>query len=206
MPTAAQKVKTLAAVSDDLNSKTLLVSHVDAEAAPAVVQDKSKDLASRRNIFYLLGHAPGLFPHLLGVAGSCFDGKTRKLPLPDWHLIVLRAVKTLGAKYDYDVKIPVAEMYEVPQAKIDAMGCSAADVRNGIGPWTARDRHILRIVDEQLANYTNNPQTIKDALKEISSDDLVEILVILSTYAFIAKMIRAFHLDNDAEIAGLKKC
>lgn len=204
MSANAQENNTSAEVFDDPFRKTCLVPYVDVEAAPPAIQAKLKVLPFRRNIFLLLGHSHGLFPHLMGVIGGCFDGKTRKIPLLDWQLIVLRTATTLGAKYEYDVNLPVAEVYEMPQSKIDQMGCSAADVRNGIGPWTERDRLILRIVDEQLATYTNEPQTIKDALQVLSVEDLVEVLIILGTYALIARVIRGLKIDDDAEIPGLK--
>ncbi|XTI91114.1 AhpD-like protein [Cenococcum geophilum] len=189
---------------DDPFRKTCLVPYVDPATAPPTVQEKLKVLPFRRNIFYLLGHSHGLFPHLVGVIGGCFDGKTRKIPLLDWQLIVLRTATTLGAKYEYDVNLPVAEVYDMPQEKIDAMGCSAEDVRSGKGPWTERDRLILRIVDEQLATYTNEPQTIKDALDVLSTEDLVEILIILGTYALIARVINGLKIDDDPPIPGLK--
>lgn len=204
MSANAQENNKTVEVFDDPFRKTCLVPYVDVEAAPPAVQDKLKVLPFRRNIFHLLGHSHGLFPHLMGVIGGCFDGKTRKIPLLDWQLIVLRTATTLGAKYEYDVNLPVAEVYEMPQAKIDEMGCSAEDVRNGIGPWTERDRLILRIVDEQLATYTNEVQTIKDALQVLSAEDLVEVLIILGTYALIARVIRGLKIDDDPEIPGLK--
>ena len=69
------------------------------------------------------------------------------------------------------------------------MGCSAESIRNGEGPWNPRDRLILRIVDEQLATYNNDPQTIKDALEVLDHAELVEVLIILGTYALIARVI-----------------
>jgi len=86
------------------------------------------------------------------------------------------------------------------QEKIDAMGQSADSVRNGEGPWNERDRLILRVVDEQLATYTNEPQTIKDALKVLSVEDLVEVLIILGTYALIARVINGLKIDDDQPI------
>lgn len=205
MSSNAQEKKPTVELSDDPTRKSCPVPDVVVEAAPAAGQDKQKVPPFRRNIFQLLGHSPGLFPHLMGVTSGCFDGKTRKIPLHDWHLVVLRTNTTLGAKFDYDVKIPVSEVHEMPQAKIDAMGCSAEDIRNGNGPWTERDRLILRIVDEQLSTYTNNPQTIKDAANTLGNDILVEILMIMGTYALIAKVIRglkSYHDERDLAVTS----
>lgn len=191
-------------VNDDPFRKTSLIPYVDFDTAPPAVQDKLKVLPFRRNIFYLLGHSHGLFPHLTGVIGGCFDGTIRKIPLLDWQLIVLRTATTLGAKYEYDVNLPVAEVYEMSQEKIDAMGCPAEEIRSGRGPWSERDRIILRIVDEQLKTYSNEPQTIKDALEVLTKEELVEILIILGTYALIARVINALKIDDDPPIPGLK--
>jgi hypothetical protein len=74
---------------------------------------------------------------------------------------------------------------------------SAESVRNGEGQWSSRDRLILRIVDEQLATYTNEPQTINDALEVLSVEDLVEVLIILGTYALIARVINGLKIEYD---------
>ncbi|KAF7505215.1 hypothetical protein GJ744_001144 [Endocarpon pusillum] len=193
-----------AGTAEDPFRKTSLIPYVDYDTAPPAVQEKLKVLPFRRNIFYLLGHSHGLFPHLTGIIGGCFDGRVRKIPLLDWQLIVLRTATTLGAKYEYDVNLPVAEVYEMPQEKIDAIGCPAEDVCSGKGPWSDRDRLILRIVDEQLKTYTNEAQTIKDALEVLTKEDLVEVLIILGTYSLIARVINALKIDDDPPIPGLK--
>jgi alkylhydroperoxidase family enzyme len=185
--------------------KTCLVPYVDFDLAPPAVQEKLRILPFRRNIFYLLGHSHGLFPHLAGVIGGCFDGNTRKIPLLDWQLIVLRTATTLGAKYEYDVNLPVAEVYEMPQEKIAAItSCTSQQVRDGKGPWTERERLILRIVDEQLETYTNEPKTVRDALQVLTKEDFVEVLIILGTYALIARVINGLKIDDDPPIPGLK--
>ena len=186
--------------------KTCLIPYVDPATAPPAVREKLQVLPFRRNIFLLLGHSSGLFPPLMGVIGGCFDSNIRTLPLLDWQLIVLRTATTLGAQYEYDVNRPVANVYGMAQAKIDAIDTkmSAEDVKSGEGPWTDRDRIILRIVDEQLETYTNEPETIQAAKKILTVEELVEVLIILGTYAMIARVIRGLKIDDDAEIPGLE--
>ena len=143
----------------------------------------------------------------MGVIGGCFDSNVRRLPLLDWQLIVLRTATMLGAQYEYDVNIPVARVYGMDQAKVDAIDAkmSAEEVKDGKGPWTVRDRIILRIVDEQLATYTNEEETILAARKILTVEELVEVLIILGTYALIARVIRGLKIDDDAEIPGLEE-
>lgn len=201
---------------DDPFRHTCLVPYVDVSTAPPAIADKINVLPFRRNIFRLLGHSHGLFPHVMGIIGGCFNGQVRKIPLLDWvssyrlpsalslmilqQLIVLRTATVLDAKYEYDVNVPVAEIYDLGQDKIQAMGCTAQSVINGEGPWSERQRLVLRVVDEQLATYSNDPQTIQDALEVLSVEDLVEVLIILGTYALIARVIRGLKIDDDQPI------
>ncbi|KFY99251.1 hypothetical protein V498_00905 [Pseudogymnoascus sp. VKM F-4517 (FW-2822)] len=179
---------------------TCLVPYVEAATAPPAIAEKINVLPFRRNIFLLLAHSPGLFPHIMGLVGGCFNKDVRKIPLLDWQLIVLRTATTLGAKYEYDVNLPVAEIFNLGDEKIAAIGCTASSVRQGEGPWTDRQRVILRVVDEQLATYTNTPGTIRDAVEILGHAELVEVLIILGTYATLARVINGLRIDDDQPI------
>ncbi|OBT74830.1 hypothetical protein VF21_06466 [Pseudogymnoascus sp. 05NY08] len=179
---------------------TCLVPYVEAATAPPHIAEKINVLPFRRNIFLLLAHSPGLFPHMMGLIGGCFNKDVRKIPLLDWQLIVLRTATTLGAKYEYDVNLPVAEIFNLGKEKIAAIGCTALSVRQGEGPWTDRQRVILRVVDEQLATYTNTPGTIKDAVEILGHAELVEVLIILGTYSTLARIINGLRIDDDQPI------
>ena len=63
---------------------TCLIPYLDPSTATPEVADKINVLPFRRNIFHLLGHSKGLFPHLMGVVGGCFNGKVRGVRLLDW--------------------------------------------------------------------------------------------------------------------------
>ena len=100
----------------------------------------------------------------------------------------------------YDVNLPVCELYKMDQAKIDAIGASPESVVAGEGPWTKRDRLILRIVDEQLATYTNQTETIEEAKKFLSDAELVEVLIIIGAYCMLARILRGLKVDDDQPI------
>ncbi|KFX94973.1 hypothetical protein V490_04062 [Pseudogymnoascus sp. VKM F-3557] len=187
-------------IHDDPFRHTCLVPYVDAATAPPEIAAKINVLPFRRNIFLLLAHSPGLFPHMMGLIGGCFNKDVRKIPLLDWQLIVLRTATTLGAKYEYDVNLPVAEIFNLGAEKIAAIGSTATSVRQGEGPWTDRQRVILRVVDEQLATYTNTPGTIRDAVEILGHAELVEVLIILGTYSTLARIINGLRIDDDQPI------
>lgn len=80
------------------------------------------------------------------------------------------------------------------------MDCTASSVCRGEGPWTDRQRVILRVVDEQLATYTNTPGTIRDAVEMLGHAELVEVLIILGTYSTLARIINGLRIDDDQPI------
>ncbi|KAL3471100.1 AhpD-like protein [Aspergillus californicus] len=185
--------------------KTCLVPYVDLDSTTPTIKEKLKVLPFRRNILLTLAHSHGLFPHFSGLLGACFDGKQRTIPVLDWQLIVLRIATILKAKYEFEVNQPVAEVFGFPQEKMDAVGCSIQDVLSGKGPWTDRDRVILRLIEEQLETYDNKPETVKDALKLLSVKELVEVLMMIGIYALLARVIKGLKVDDDPPIPDLKE-
>ena len=184
---------------------TCLVPYVDPDTAPPNIQERLKVLPFRRNILLTLAHSHGLFPHISGLLGACFDGNQRSIPVHEWQLIVLRVGTILQAKYEIDVNKPVAEVFGFPQEKFDAIGCCIDDVMKGQGPWSDRDRVILRMTEEQLSTYDNKPETIEDALKSLSVADVVEVLLIIGVYAALARVIKGLKVDEDEPIPDLKE-
>ncbi|KAL3258126.1 hypothetical protein ABHI18_006289 [Aspergillus niger] len=171
----------------DPHRHTCLVPYVDPDTAPPDIQAKLKVLPFRRNILLTLAHSHGPFPHFSGLLGACFDGNQRSIPVHEWQLI------------------PVAEVFGFPQEKFNAIGCSIEDVMEGRGPWSDRDRVILRLIEEQLSTYDNKPETVKDALRLLSVGDVVEVLMIIGVYALLARVINGLKVDEDEPIPDLKE-
>ncbi|KAJ5851864.1 uncharacterized protein N7529_011249 [Penicillium soppii] len=186
--------------------KTCLIPYPNVDDLPPILRDKLEILPFRRNILLTIAHSHGLAPHLLGLIGACFDGTQRGLPTLEWQLIVLRAATVLGAKYEWDVNIPVAEVHNMPQEKIENIGCPISVIHDtSQGPWTLRDRVLLRMVDEQLSTYTNEEKTIQDALELLGADMVVEVIIIIGIYALLARLIKGLGVDDDPEIPDLKE-
>ncbi|KAL5363407.1 AhpD-like protein [Aspergillus floccosus] len=192
--------------AQDSYRKRCLVPYPNLEDLPPVVHDKLQILPFRRNILFTIARSHGLAPHLLGLIGACFDGSQRKLPTLDWQLIVLRTATVLGAQYEWDVNLPVAEVYEMPQEKIDNIDCPAEDILDSAkGPWTDRNRVLLRLVDEQLATYSNEAKTVMDAVQMLGPDLVVEALIVIGLYALLARLLKGLRVDEDPEIPDLKE-
>lgn len=192
--------------NNDPFRKTCLVPYPNVDDLPPTLRDRLNILPFRRNILMTIANSHGLAPHLLSLIGACFDGSQRGLPTLDWQLIVLRTASVLKAKYEYDVNLPVAQVYDMPQEKIDSIACPGEEIHNtNQGPWTERDRILLRLVDEQLATYSNQETTIQEAVEIIGTDMVVEVLIVIGVYALLARLIKGLRIDDDPDIPDLKE-
>jgi hypothetical protein len=182
-----------------------LIPYVDPASATGEVKQTLDSMPFVRNIFLLLGHSPGLFPPLMKVYQAAFNGQKRSLPVLDWQLVVLRTAARLDAPYPWDVNEPVARINGMNKAKLDSMGAPPEAVQSdSTGVWTARDKVIVKLVDEQLKTYSNEPATVAKARELLSEAELVEIYIILGVYALIARITRGLKIDLDGDIPGLE--
>ncbi|KAL2140866.1 hypothetical protein VTI28DRAFT_3157 [Corynascus sepedonium] len=198
-------------MSAEAKTQNCLVPYVDLQAVPQEVAAAITHLPYRRNIFYLLGHSHGSFPRLMSVYANFFDGSRRILPLLDWQLVVLRISAVLDAEYEWDVNAPVARINGMPEEKLTALRRTADRAGNTEAAlaseplFTERDRAILRLVDEQLATYNNTKQTVDNAKRLLSVEELVEVYIVLGVYVLIARITKGLRIDLDGEIPGIEE-
>ena len=64
---------------------------------------------------------------------------------------------------------------------------------------------LLRLVDEQLATYSNEETTVQDALRILSTEELVDVIIVIGVYALLARLMKGLRVDDDAEIPDLKQ-
>lgn len=192
----------------DTHKYQTLVPYIDPENPDAAHEANAaicRKFPVRRNIFLLLANSPGLFGPFMGVLYAIFNGKTRTIPLLEYQLVVLRVAGSLDSEYEFEVNEPVARVHGMPAEKIEALRKKSATTEETLkhGFWTERERCVIKLVDEQLASYTNAEETILEAQKLMSNTDLVEILMVLGVFAIIARVTRALKIDSDGEIPGL---
>lgn len=158
----------------------------------------------KRHIFLLLSHAPGLFPPIMSTYGAFFQSKTRTIPLLDWQLIVLRIASTLKCAYEWDVNAPVARVHGMSAEVMEQVAvCQEISPGDGQTVFNERQRRILKLVDEQLQTYANEPATVKSLLEYLSYAELVEAIYAIGLYVMIARLVKSVGIDMDGEIPGL---
>lgn len=173
-------------------------------ADPAVLK-ALKTIPFPRTLLSTLAHAQGLFVPLMGVLGSSFDGKTRQLPISDWLMIVCRVGIRLDAEYVFANNVYGLTIVGWDYPKIDSLNMSSADIVTGQGPWTHRERVLLRIVDEQLAARTNSLDTMAEAMTIFSTPEIIESLIMIGTYTTFAGVARGMRVAQDSFMPGLEQ-
>lgn len=197
-----------------ISSSRCRIPYVNPSEALPVVADALNVMPMKRNIFLLLAHSPGLFPPLMQAFSALFNRTTRTLPLLDWQLVVLRVAATLGSEYEWDVNAPVAKVHGMPEDKMQIIRAEAGvKPNNDSGDnvrelddtvFSLRERIILKLVDEQLATYSNRASTMDEAQELLTPAELVETFLVISLYAMIARLTNAIGIDLDGEVPGLE--
>ncbi|KAK3368345.1 hypothetical protein B0H63DRAFT_565056 [Podospora didyma] len=171
-------------------------------ADPAVIK-ALKTIPFPRTMLSTLAHAEGLFVPLMGVLGSSFDGTKRNLAIDDWLMIVCRTGILLDAQYVFDNNVHGLTIVGWDFNKINSLNMTHADIVAGQGPWTHRQRILLRIIDEQIDRRSNDLQTIEEALTILTIPELVESLIMIGTYTTFSGVARGLRVAQDSTMPGL---
>ena len=81
--------------------------------------------------------------------------------------------------------------------------CQGISPGDGQTVFNERQRRILKLVDEQLQTYANEPATVQSLLEYLSYAELVEAIYVIGLYVMIARLVKSVGIDLDGEIPGL---
>jgi hypothetical protein len=181
-----------------------LIQPIDTSELKFETQQALQVIPFKRTLLSTLARAQPIFIPLAATLGTTFDGTKRILPAQDWQLIVLRIGKRANAPYVFTNNVFAAEVMGMPEAKRNSFDMAPEDILAGKGPWSKRDRLILRIVDEQLATRTNSVEAIQQALKVLTEAEVVEALIIHGLYCLFAGVTRGLRVAEDSSLPGLE--
>ncbi|KAI5462805.1 hypothetical protein BGZ63DRAFT_379734 [Mariannaea sp. PMI_226] len=180
-----------------------LVPLFNTTGADPAVLEALKTIPFPRTLLSTLAHAQGLFVPLMGVLGGEFVGTTRILPIADWLTIVCRTGIQLDAEYVFDNNAHGLEIIGWSYDKINSLNMTIADIDAGKGPWTHRERVLLRIIDEQLKTRANKLSTIAEAQTIFTVPEIVESLITIGIYTTFAGVARGLRVAEDSTMPGL---
>jgi len=142
------------------------------------------------HIFTTLARHRGLFRRWLWFAGALMPGG--KLPRADSELVILRVAHNCNSEYEWVQHERIAR----------TAGLSAQDVqRVRSGPaadgWSARQRLLLRAVDELHAARTISAPLWHELEAELSEVDLIELCLLTGHYEMLAMTLNALAVEPD---------
>lgn len=165
-----------------------------------------RNFSIKRNVFNMFARSRGLFPPIMDTLNAILDGQTRTIQILEYQLVVLRMTGIVGAEYLFGINEPVSRVNGMGDEKIDALrkGLKSEELF-AMGIWSERQQCIITLVDESVATWTNNEETIRWAQSLMTDDEVVELYIILGFYSMIARMTRGLRVQKDAPIQGLSQ-
>ncbi|KAF6815311.1 hypothetical protein CSOJ01_03574 [Colletotrichum sojae] len=178
-----------------------LLPYVDSSTAPPDIKAALQTLPFERNIFKLLANSNVFFKPFMTLLSSAWN-ENRKIRSTDWQLIVLRTAATLDAPYEWDVNEPVARIFGFTDEHFVAL--RKADEPLPAGLFTPRQRLLAGIVEKLGRQNKVDVETIVEAKKTFSDEELTEIFFVQSIYSFLARFMNSARIDFDEPIPGLE--
>lgn len=142
------------------------------------------------HLFTTLGRNRGLFRGWLAFAARLMP--FGRLPRRDSELVILRVAHLRSCSYELEHHLRIGAR----------VGLSAEDIeRVALGPdaggWSARERLLLRAVDE-----LHHVQDLSDALwtelaRELDDASCVELVMLVGHYEMLATAIKALRIQPD---------
>jgi AhpD family alkylhydroperoxidase len=147
------------------------------------------------NIFTTLARHRGLFRRWLRFAGALMPGG--RLPRSDSELVILRVAHNTGCEYEW-------AHHERLGA---AAGLSSEDVqrvRSGPGAegFSARQRLLLRAVDELHADRVLSADVWDGLRPQMSDAELIELCMLAGHYEMLAMTLNSLEVEPDALAPG----
>ncbi|MEZ5074912.1 MAG: carboxymuconolactone decarboxylase family protein [Solirubrobacterales bacterium] len=142
------------------------------------------------NLFTTIGRNRGLFRRWLLFAAALMPGGG--LPRRDTELVILRVSQLTGAEYEavHHRRIGLAAGLTAEQVEAVA-GDPAA------GPFSDRQRLLLRAVDELHADDAISAAAFAGLRRELSDRDLVELCMLAGHYRMIAGLVNSLAIEPD---------
>lgn len=171
------------------------IPYLDPENAPESVK---RLLAPDRpqKIALLFGHAESNWPRLadllLSILGEQqLDSRLRELG-------ILRVAKLREARYEWDQHVVIAGSAGVRAEQIE----SIAKGRIDSACFDPRERLVLDAATELVQDATVSDETLQRLSRELTSREIVELLLACSVYEAVGKLMNAVGLDPEETVSS----
>jgi alkylhydroperoxidase family enzyme len=171
------------------------IPYVDAERAPAKVQEVFERLPVQLNIFRMMAHAETSFRPLVMLGTSILT--QQQLPANLRELAILRVARLSRAEYEWVQHVPIAKMTGVSDEQVAALerDDTTASVFDPV------DRLVLRATDEIVRDCGPADATFAELEAHFSHREIVELVLAVGFYMVMARLMVSTRIDVD-EPAG----
>jgi alkylhydroperoxidase family enzyme len=179
-PSPAPRVRP--ATREELGFVNSILTGVSARAA---------GITKPLNLFTTVGRHRSLFRRWLLFAGALMPGG--KLPRADTELVILRVSHRTGAEYEAVHHRRIGKSVGLTDEMIEAVTVDDLTA----GPWSERQRLLLRAVDELHDETRISEETFAGLRSELSDNDLVELCMLAGHYTMVAGLINSLQIESD---------
>jgi alkylhydroperoxidase family enzyme len=163
---------------------------VDPKSASAAVA-RAFDMLPVINVFRAMANAETLYPPYIEYLSRLF--KKLELDAALERMIVLRVSKKSDCLYAWRQNVVVARSVGVAEDQIASL--DADDVRATC--FTAEQRIAFAFTDEVMDRIEATDETYAAARKHFSDRALTEMLYVIGTYMFVARLVRTGRVPLD---------
>ncbi|MFB4303031.1 carboxymuconolactone decarboxylase family protein [Actinomadura sp. NTSP31] len=115
-----------------------------------------------------------------------------RLPARDREIVIDRTCARAGCEYEWGVHVATfGEAAGLTAEQIDAT------VTGDPAPWSARERALVRAVDELHDSARLSPETWDGLAASYDEPQLLELLVLAGWYRMIGQLINALEIRNE---------
>jgi alkylhydroperoxidase family enzyme len=146
------------------------------------------------SIFTTLGRHPRLFRAWLRYSAHLMP--FGKLPRRDTELVILRVAWQCGSAYEWQQHVPIALRVGLTADEIAGVAESAA------GGLTERQRTLLAVSDEVLAQRALSDATWRAVQASLGDREAIELCLLIGHYQGLASTIGALGIQVEARSQG----
>ncbi len=168
-----------------------LVPYADLNAAPQEVRDAIARLPRKLNIFRMWANAAGTFVPGMRLAGAIL-GRQKLKPLHR-ELVVLAVSQLEGGAYEWVQHVPVAEAAGCRKEQIEAIHSGRFEG----ACFDARETALLRLAREVVVDVRAAEETMKEASRFFSAQEIVEVILTCGFYMTLARLTETTRTDMD---------
>ncbi|SKA22161.1 Alkylhydroperoxidase family enzyme, contains CxxC motif [Enhydrobacter aerosaccus] len=155
---------------------------------------------SPRNLMQALAHAPKFLMRFQALGGTIlFSGK---LPAREREIAIMRTGARTRSEYEWGMHVA---LYQGSCGLSDAEICATLHGAGDDPVWSARERLIIRTVDELHDTSTVSDALWRELASEWSEEQLVELILAIGYYHMAAFFLNAVGVpleDGAARFAG----